>query len=335
MRITLKKHSSSLTLLTISLLLSAQLLAANDPADPTVEKKKTYTKSYTVNSNENINLSNQFGELKISVWDKNEVKADITITAEASTDEKAQAILDQIIIEDGKQNNGVFFRTKFNKNNKENKWDDNEKKRFNINYVVYVPAHNPLMAKNEFGSLVISDFNGEATLESAYGSLTSGKLTNVKKVQVEYGKAAIGSISNGNLVIKYSQASIDNLDGTVQATFEYCNVAKLHVDNDTKALTIKNNFSHLYLDLNTNISASFDINTNFGSLKNKTNFDIKEEGKDDEHHGPRFNKSYSGKTGSGNTVMKIKSDYGEITLGHNLNIDMKDNRKDRKREVNI
>ena len=84
-----------------------------------------------------------------------------------------------------------------------------------------------------------------------------------------------------------------------------------------------------------NISASFDINTNFGSLRNKTNFDIKEEGKDDERHGPRFNKSYSGKTGSGNTVMKIKSDYGEITLGHNLSIDIKDNKKDRKHEVNI
>lgn len=300
--------------------------------DPTVEKKKTYTKSYNVSSNDKISFTNQFGELQINTWDKNEVKATVTITAEANTDEKAQAILDRISIEDGKTNEGVFFKTKFS--NQKDKWEKGEKQGFHIDYVVYVPARNALMAKNDFGPMTIGDYSGEVTLESKFGSLTTGKLNNVKKVTIEFGKGTIGGINNGNLVIKFSKASVNNLDGSVNAVFEYCDIAKLRVDNSTKELTVKNSFSNLYLDLNVNISANFDISTNFGELHNKTNFDIKEENQDNNRHGPRFNKRYQGKAGSGSTDMKIKSEYGQITLGHNLNIDMNKDKKDKDKNRN-
>jgi hypothetical protein len=262
------------------------------------------------------------------------VKATITITAEASTDEKAQAIIDHISIEDGKSNDGVYFKTKFDKK-KDPKWSKGEKQGFHIDYEVFVPARNPLVAKNDFGPMSIGDYNGEVTLESKFGSLTAGKLSNVKQVRIEFGKGTIGGISNGNLVIKFSKASIDNIDGAVNAVFEYCDVAKLGVDNNTKTLTVKNSFSNLYLDVNTNISANFDISTHFGDLHNKSNFEIKEEKEDKEQHGPQFNKRYLGKTGSGGTAMKIKSDFGQITIGHNLNINMnKDDKKDKEKEKN-
>ena len=336
MKVTIKKHS--LPLFIALLLLTTQVFAE----DPLVEKKKTYNKSYSVSNSDRISLTNQFGEMQINTWDKNEVKVSVTITAEAQTDEKAQAILDHISIEDGKSGDGVFFKTKMDKNKDNTQWSKGEKQGFHIDYVVYVPARNPLQAKNDFGPMTIGDYNGEVTLESKFGSLTTGKLNNVKKVVIEFGKGTIGSINNGSLVIKFSKAAIDNLDGSVNAVFEYCDIAKLRVDNSTKALTVKNSFSNLYLDVNTNLSASFDISTNFGDLHNKTNFDIKEEGDDDDRRGPRFNKRYQGKAGSGSTEMKIKSEYGQITLGHNLNIDMnkekeknKDKNKDKKGTVRI
>ncbi len=337
MKVNLKKHSIPLL---FTCLLSSTLVMAGEPV---VEKKKTYTKSYTVSNSDKISFNNQFGELKINTWDKNEVNVTVTITAEANTDEKAQAILDHISIEDGKSNDGVYFKTKLDKQ-KDQKWNKGEKQGFHIDYVVNMPARNPLFAKNEFGPMSIDDYNGEVTLESKFGSLTTGKLSNVKRVQVEFGKATIGSLNNGSLIIKFSKASIDNLDGNVNAVFEYCDIAKLRVDNDTKALTIKNSFSNLYLDVNSNISANYDISTNFGDLHNKTNFEIKEEKEDKDDHGPRFNKRFLGKSGSGNIDMKIKSEFGQVTLGHNLNIDMnkekdkdknKDKNKDKKGTVRI
>src|ERR1700730_13337693 len=71
------------------------------------EKKKTISKSYPVSSTDKISISKHFGEVKIVTWDKAEVKAEITVTTHASSDEKAQSILDGITIEDGKNSNGV------------------------------------------------------------------------------------------------------------------------------------------------------------------------------------------------------------------------------------
>jgi hypothetical protein len=312
----LKRYSSPLFI--ACLLLSTQVKAE----DPLVEKKKTYTKSYTVSNSDNVSFNNQFGELQINTWDKNEVKVTVTITAEASTDEKAQAILDHISIEDGKSNDGVYFNTRLDKQKGSN-WGG-DKERFKIDYVVYMPARNPLMAKNSFGLTTIGDYSGEVTLESKYGRLTAGKLSNVKKVTIEYSKGTIASINNGSLIVKYSKASVGNIDGNVNAVIEYSIIYKLGVDNNAKALTVKNSYSKLHVNVNTNISANFDISTSYGNLRNNTKFDIKEEGGDDNSHGPRFNKRYQGKSGSGNIAMKIKSEYGQVTLTHDSNSDDND-----------
>lgn len=311
----LKRYS--LPLFIACLLTSAQIKAEG----PDVEKKKTYTKSYTVSNSDNVSFTNQFGELQINTWDKNEVKVTVTITAEASSDEKAQAILDYINIEDGKSNEGVYFRTNLDKH-KEPKWNGFEK--YHIDYVVYMPARNPLTAKNSFGPIKIGDYNGEVTLESKYGSLTTGKLNNVKRVEIEYGKGNIESINNGNLIIMYSKAAVGNIDGNVNAVIEYSSVSKMGVDNNAKALTVKNSYSKLNVNVNANISANFDISTSYGNLNNNTNFNIKEEGAGDDRRGPRFNKRYQGKSGSGNIAMKIKSEYGQVTLTHDSNRDDND-----------
>jgi len=330
MRTILKVHSA--VLLVTTLALSGKVFAGNDPD---TEKKKTYSKSYPVSSSDKIDIENKFGELKINTWDKNEVKVDVTMTAEAGTEERAQRMLDLISIEDGKENGGVYFKTKYgNEKNKDDELRNNkgERQRLSIDYVVYLPAHNPLYALNEFGPMSIGDYSGEATFISKFGSFTSGKLTNTKKVSVEFGQATIGGINGGELSIKFSKGTVDNLDGTVHATFEFCDGVKLKLDNDIKGLTVKNSYTHLYLDLSTNLSATFDISTSFSEVHNKSNFSIKEEGEDnDERHGPHFNHKYSGKAGSGGTPMKIKSEFGEITLGHNLTVDMsKDEDKDDK-----
>src|SRR5690349_11375021 len=104
MRAILKVYS--LTLAIGALSLTSKVFAGNDPDG---EKKKTYSKSYTVSSTDKINFENKFGELKINTWDKNEVKVDVSISAKANSDEQAQVILDNISTQDSKDGEGVHF----------------------------------------------------------------------------------------------------------------------------------------------------------------------------------------------------------------------------------
>jgi hypothetical protein len=324
------RKAYSVTLLITALAFGTQVMAA---ADPMVEKKKTYSKSYSVSSSDKISLRNQFGELKINTWDKNEVKVDVTITAEAGSDERAQQLLDNIEVQDGKGGGEVYFKTKIGNSNNNNR-GRGEKQSFNIDYVVYLPAGNTLEARNEFGPMSIGDYKGKVTLESKFGSLTTGKLSSEARVSVEFGKANIGSMDGGDLTIKFARGLVNNLSGDVSANLEHSNV-KLTVENSVKDLDIKNSFTQLYLDVSTGLSANFDIKTSFCEVKNKTGFPIKKEG-EDEDRGPKFDFRWSGKSGSGGAPVRVKASFGDVTIGHNLPFDVNaDDKKDKKKTRNI
>ena len=313
-------------ILIATLLVATTMAWANN--DPLIEKKKTYSKSYNITSKDKLTLENSFGEMKLITWEKNEIKVDVSITAKGGTEERAQQILDNISIEDGKNNNGVFFKTKTNDKKNWKKDDKGYKDEgMHIDYVVYLPSSNPLDVQNSFGPMIVPDYNGEASISSKFGSLTAGKISNAKLVSVEFGHGEIESINNGKLSIQFSRATVKKLSGSVKAEFQHSSGIKLIVDNGIRDLTINNSFSTLYLDVNKNLGASFDLYTNFGSISNQTAFGIEEEKKSDESKGPKFDHRYSGKSGNGNAVIKLKSEFGNTIVGHDLEMKAEDKNK--------
>ena len=326
----------SLLFLSASLLVSTTVRAGDEPK---VEKKKNYSKSYNVSSSDKVSFDNRFGELKINTWDKNEVKVDIVMTGKANTDERAQEILNSIRIEDGKNGSSVFFKTHIDNQNKQHSKEEKEKYRnegFSIDYTVHMPARNPLTVRNEFGKTIIPDYAGEIEVDSKFGSLTAGNLANVKRLKVEFGEATVGSINNGKVNINFSGNSvIGKLSGNIDVSLEHSGGVKLVLENNVKEITIRNNFSNLYLDLTKNFSGNFDISTNFGDFSNKSDFAISRQGKDDDSHGPKFNHQYSGKSGSGSTNVKIRSEFGQVTVGHNLEMKTAEKNKDKKKTRSI
>ena len=301
--------------------------------DQLVEKVKTYSKSYPVSGGDKIDLDNQFGEMKITTWDKNEIKVDVRIVAKGGTDEIAQRILDNIYIEDSKNGANISFDTKMK--NKNNNWNGDKNKEYKemgmkIDYTVTLPANATLNATNQFGPMSIPDFKGQVVLVSKFGSLTAGKLSDVKEVTVEFGEARIDAVNGGKLTVKFSSGEVKNVTGSVIARIEFCDKLKIGLDNNSKDLDIKSSYSTLYLDVATNFSSSINIKTSFGEFNNKTSFNIKKEGDDDEEkYGPKFDKQFSGNAGSGTNKLRVKSDFGEVILGHNLQVDLSSKNKNK------
>lgn len=313
-----------LKICSLALLLAGTVRGAYKPADQDVAKSKSYSKSYTLSSSDRVLLDNSFGEMKINTWTKNEVKVDVSITVKAGTEENAQRILDIVNIEDGKNNDEVFFKTHLD--NKKNDWDENKKEKnqhtsFTINYTVYLPTTTTLEATNQFGAMTIGDYDGPVTLNSKFGSLTAGKLGNAKKVKVEFGKATIESMHNGILSIHFSRSQVNHLSGDIDADFEQSKGVKINLENQLTKLDIKNSFSKVYLVADKNLSASFAIKTSFGSFINKTSFAIP---KLEENEKGYFNKnqSYSGKAGNGQVPVNIKSNFGSIILDYDIAFDV-------------
>ncbi len=308
-----------------------------EKTEPKFKKAKSFSKSYPLGSSDKVSLSNQFGEMKLVTWEKNEIKVDVSITGKSDEEQRAQDIVNRISISDGKEGNTVFFKTEFADEKKHADKSDKKEHRnegMEINYLVYLPAGNALKAENQFGKMIVPDYRGEAELESKFGSLTAGKLSHAREVTVEFGQADIAHINGGKLTIKFSNGTVNKLSGDVRSDLEFSKV-KLTIDNDAKNLDIHNSYSAVYLDLDKNLSATYDISTSHGSFSNETAFAIKKQGGDNDGYGPKFNQRYTGTSGSGSSKLKIESSFGEIIAGHNMQVDMTEKKKAKTKTTKI
>jgi len=161
----------------------------------------------------------------------------------------------------------------------------------------------------------VPDYNGSAEIETKFGSLDAGNLSQIKELSVEFGSAEIEGINNCKFTVKYSSFSVKKLSGDIDAKFEFCSDVKLSLDNNIKSFDLYNNYSEVKITTSKDISADFNIETHFGEFKNKSSHDIKEEKeKDDEWRSPRFDYHFSGKAGSGNIKVNVKSNFGTTTI---------------------
>jgi hypothetical protein len=292
-------------------------------------KKKVVNKSYNVSSSDKLNIQNSFGEVEVHTWERNEIKVDVNVEVSANTEAYAQKLLDRISINDGQSGKEISFITNL-KDIKDSK--EENKSTMKINYSISMPASNPLRIKNEFGSTVIPDYKGEVDLESKFGKLTTGNLSNVKEIDVEFGKATLGNIPGGSLSIKYSKATIAKLSGNIKMNLEFSSKVVLNLDNSLSNLDLKASYSTFNLKPSADLPASYNISTSFGSFKNKTGIKFSSDEDDDDDHGPKFDHEYTGKSGSGNITIKIKSSFSTIILGEASADDMKDKDKDKEKE---
>jgi hypothetical protein len=332
----MKKHIKRLDTIFLFLILAVFSLAlpvfsfANGDE---VVKKKTINRSYPVTAADKLDIVNSFGNIVISTWDKKEFSVEIEIGAYASTEEKAQQMLDKISISEEHSGSVFSFKTKADNINNggprhKNKDGDGEEDkdnrhnwRFYINYTVHMPSTNPLQLENSFGKTTVPDFNGEIALTSKFGSLTAGKLSNVKAITVEFGSVSIDEVQNGKIVLKFNKESrIANVNGNVKITSEFSHNVQFTIGNEIEELSVFESYSGVRLVVTKGLSAEFNIHTSFGSFHNDSEFSIKEDKDDGNEYGPHFDKDYTGKAGDGKAKIKIKSSFGNVRLSHtNLN----------------
>jgi len=310
--------------------LAPLLSLANDGDN--IEKKRTISKTYNVGPDDKLSIENSFGNVTVTTWDKNTIQVDIEIGVHASTDEKAQRMMDQITVTDHQDNKEISFKTDIGKmSGKDKNYNNNgDDRRFYVDYKVSMPAKNPLYIENNFGKTSIPDFAGAAKIISKFGELTTGKITNAKLIQVEFGKAEIGWLTNADIVFKFnSKSSVAGISGNSKVDVQFCSHVNLSIDNSVNELSLYQSYSTIYLSVPDNLSAQFNVYTNFGSFKNKTVFNIEEENQD-ENSGPKFDRNYSGKAGSGGAKIKIKSSFGSVRLANvnDKSVDKDENKDD-------
>jgi hypothetical protein len=311
----MKKHTNPFKIISIMAFLAVPLLSVASDGD-LVQKRKNISKSYTVTGDDKLRIENSFGNVAVTTWDKNEIQVDIEIEVNASTDEKAQQMMDEISVSDSKSGDEISFKTEISQmdNGRRGK-DGNDQRKFSIDYKVIMPSGNPLRIENSFGKINIGNFIGPVSLTSKFGELTTGKLTNARELHVEFGKAEIGAVTNPDITLKFNGSSlIKEITGNAKIHAEFCDNVEFSLDQNIKDFFLFESYSNVRLYIPKNLSASFDVHTNFGSFSNSSGIQISQQ-KEDDNMGPKFDEDYSGSSGSGNAKIRIKSSFGKIRIG--------------------
>jgi hypothetical protein len=281
-------------------------------------KTKVINRSYTVTAEDKLQIDNSFGDVTVNTWDKPQITVDIEIGARASTEEKVQDILDQIEVKEDKSDHLITFRThvgEIHSHSNSRHDDGGDNRTFYIDYVIHMPAGNPLDIHNDFGRTEVPDFKGLINLTSKYGSLTAGNLANVGNIDVEFGKATLGDITNGKIVLQYDgNTRIGTLCGNVRIVSEFSSRIQLNVGDCVTDLSVTESYSGVRMVVDKNLSAQITIHTNFGEFHNESEFTIKEKHEGEEDMGPKFDRDYSGTIGDGKAQIKVKSEFGSLRL---------------------
>jgi len=196
----------------------AIFLAISVMAHADSEKRRSINKTYKVSGSTMMKFSNSFGKMHVETWDKNEVKVNIEIIARASSDERAQDLLDKIDIniDDDNPSSSISFITSIG-NNKSGR-----NTSFEINYDVSMPKTNTLDIKNSFGDVYLGDLSGDVDVNVQYGNLKAGNLTGDCDVKLSFGSgfSEIDAIKKGDLKVSYSKLGVEEMgDVDVNSSF--------------------------------------------------------------------------------------------------------------------
>ena len=301
------------------------------------EKVKNYSKSYPMDANDRLNISNQFGKVIVSTWSKSEVQVDVQIKSYSDDDRTAQKMIDNIDISDNKSGDQVSFTTNFGHGSGNSIWDlfnvQNNHHKVEVNYTIHMPAKNALSIRNKYGSTEIPDMDGRVSIDCSYGSFASGSLMgadnqiNVRygsakienltsaDVNVSYGSLDMGNVSSLNAGLHYSSARIGKIKNSASINGHYAGGIKIEgLDKDFKSFSYSSSYSNLTVGIDNGTNANFDVTVRYGGFDyGGVPVEITEKTPSDDSKGWKPTKNFKGHIGKGGGgTINISTSYGGV-----------------------
>jgi hypothetical protein len=325
-----------------------------EPIAGMIEKKKTFVKVYDVDARDQLSVDNQYGQVKVNVWDRKEIRVDITVTANAPTDQRVADYLNAIAINEKREGNVIMLRTDINRESfgsgNWNAWRSKtgDKNFIRIDYVVHMPKGNALMVRNKFGDTDVPSFQAPLTVHSRYGTFSANDLGNMQNnIEVLYGSAKIGKMDGGKLEVRYSDLNLDQVRnlmlvnkfgklnirevGNLNADIDYSGATIGSVNNSCKVrISYSDGFEVSRLPRsaeNVEIQAAyspvtlpaesnqFNVTVTHGNFRLPENVKVYYTNQPDKVEAARTTRQYEGKVGAGGgTNIRVVSKFGDVRL---------------------
>jgi hypothetical protein len=172
------------------------------------EVSKEYHKEYKADMNTTLEISNRYGDVVITAWDKDQVVIDVKVTVSHSDKSRAEKYLGMIDVQFSEGTNTISARTVIEDNFNFSGWGSN--REFKINYTVKMPYSTNLTLANRYGNTDIDELRGLVNLDIKYGGIEVNKLTRgkekpINKLVMAYSKGNITEAGWLDVNLRYSK----------------------------------------------------------------------------------------------------------------------------------
>ncbi|MBV8252476.1 MAG: hypothetical protein JO154_07700 [Chitinophaga sp.] len=203
------------------------LLALGNTGDEAF--KRTEVKTYNVANGAQFKVSNKYGQIVLHTWNKNEIKATVTITGYGKSDAESQNIVGSVSISGKQSDNTVALSTEYNPGSG-GRWfnwgsNKNSKDYVSIDYDIYLPQSLQMaFVENNFGDVVVGDkltFPTKFTLN--YGNYDIRDAADVQLTVNYCSKGRIGKAGVVNLRSNYSDLKAESIRSlSAVSTYSTC-----------------------------------------------------------------------------------------------------------------
>lgn len=202
------------------------LLAERGTEEKPVEKvSKKIFHDLKADKNIDVRITNKYGKINISSWEKDSVKLSIEISAVAKTKEEAEKILQRVHVEPVFDEKYFILTTEISEKTSGNiisqlidDLTDKAKElidKTNVEIIISitVPERAKITVNNKYGDINFSqNFKGSLQATLAYGNLNAHELPPFSSLSVQSGNIYASMIQNGRIALKYGKLALRSAD---------------------------------------------------------------------------------------------------------------------------
>lgn len=203
-------------------LLFTLLLPLASMADTDEDMTRVERKSFRVGENVSVELINKYGDIIIHTWDKDSVRAEVTITAHGKKDSGLRKMLDRVDIQMRQTGDYIRLESELDRSTGSiseffNTIGDQSKallskNKLEVNWVIYLPERSEVILENKFGDIFMEAVYGKSRIDLAHGNLRSDGFYSYCHLTLSYGEADIDYFKEAYVESKVYEVYLNKAD---------------------------------------------------------------------------------------------------------------------------
>jgi hypothetical protein len=241
MRIKKKKQKAmNFRLILISTLIFTSPLLLNGQS---YSEKRVFQKSFVAKKGTTVEITNKYGTIHLSTWNKDSVSMRAELEAFASSQSKVGKMFEGININFSEANQSIIATTDFVQSinmlfesfkgmtNKLIPYDS----RIQINYFVSLPDYANIKIDNKYGDVYMEDNNADLSVSLSNGSFKANNINSASKLKFTFCDATINKMGAGTVDASFSEIVITeskNLSiSSISSRFDLKHAGKINVES--------------------------------------------------------------------------------------------------------